>query len=82
MHKNTEKSPIKEVFMNTLSTEIKKQAVFKLFSLKKILTVIDVWQERSIMRHRLSQLPAYRLEDMGITEEEAFIESQKPFWEK
>jgi len=68
--------------MNTLSVEIKKQAVLKLFSLKKMLIMVDVWQERSIMRHRLGQMPAYRLEDMGISEEEAIIESQKPFWEE
>ena len=68
--------------MNILSADVRRQGVFKLPSVKKILTVYDVWLQRSIMRNQLGQLPDYRLEDMGISEEEAVIESKKPFWEK
>lgn len=68
--------------MSYLTAKIKDQAVFTVISLKEILMVIDVWRERSIMRHKLGQMPDYRLEDMGISQEEALVESQKPFWEK
>jgi len=66
--------------MDILSVEIKERVEFQSVSVKKILILPKLWRERSIMRHKLGQLPAYRLEDMGIDADAAFAESQKPFW--
>ena len=68
--------------MSVICIESKKQVELGSFSVKKILTILSVWQQRSRMRHQLGQLPDYRLEDLGITQEEALLESRKPFWEK
>ena len=68
--------------MSVLSVEINKQLQFQPLPIKKMLSLPSLWRERSIMRHKLGQLPAYRLEDMGIDSEEALVESQKPFWKK
>lgn len=68
--------------MSVLSLKRANLTVFRFYSVKKILTVLGVWLQRSHMRHQLSQLPDYRLKDIGISQEEALLESQKPFWEK
>ena len=68
--------------MNILRLEAAQQLSVRPFSLKKLLNVITLWRQRSKMRQQLSQLPDYRLKDMGISAEQAFVESQKPFWEK
>lgn len=68
--------------MQISDAKIQNSLRFNVSWVKKILTISAVWWQRSIMRHQLGELPAYRLEDMGISEEEAFAESQKPFWVK
>jgi len=68
--------------MNILRLEAVQQLSIRPFSLKKLLNVMTLWRQRSKMRQQLSQLPDYRLKDMGISAEQAIVESQKPFWEK
>ena len=68
--------------MQDLSILVKTPIALPILSIKKILLTIKTWQERSITRHRLTKLPKYRLEDMGISPQEAIVESQKPFWEE
>jgi uncharacterized protein YjiS (DUF1127 family) len=66
--------------MNALALVLNSQKPSRAFSIKKILIFLRVCRERSVMRHRLSKLPDYRLEDMGISREQALVESQKPCW--
>jgi len=68
--------------MDALPLKVQDQYHLRFFSLKKLLNVMTLWRQRSKMRQQLSQLPDYRLKDMGISAEQAFVESQKPFWEK
>jgi uncharacterized protein YjiS (DUF1127 family) len=68
--------------MHTLVLELKRQKLIRSFSIKKILLFLQVCRKRSAMRHRLSQLPNYRLEDMGISREQALAESQKSYWSR
>ena len=68
--------------MNILRLEAVQQLSIRPFSLKNLLNVVMLWRQRSVMRQQLSQLPDYRLKDMGISAEQASVESQKPFWEK
>lgn len=49
-------------------------------TLKKILNVLSVWQQRSITRQQLKHLSAEQLDDIGISRKEALNESNKPFW--
>ena len=68
--------------MDALPLKVQEQYHLRPLSIKKLLNVVSLWRQRSVMRHQLSQLPDYRLNDMGISAEQAFVESQKPFWEK
>ena len=38
------------------------------------------WQMRANQRTRLAEMEAHRLEDMGISSDEARREAAKPFW--
>jgi uncharacterized protein YjiS (DUF1127 family) len=39
------------------------------------------WKQRSVSRERLANLPAYQLDDIGITEAQRQVEVNKSFWE-
>ncbi|MEE8501546.1 MAG: hypothetical protein V3S23_02395 [Kiloniellales bacterium] len=39
-----------------------------------------MWQARVSERHRLANLKAHRLEDMGLTRADVIGECSKPFW--
>jgi uncharacterized protein YjiS (DUF1127 family) len=39
-----------------------------------------MWQARVSERHRLANLEAHRLEDMGLTRADVIGECSKPFW--
>ena len=41
-----------------------------------------VWQERATTRAGLRELDARFLADVGLSKQEAYIESRKPFWLK
>ncbi len=47
-----------------------------------LLTKIAIWNERSKQRGRLTELDSRLLEDIGLTVEQADLESSKPFWVK
>lgn len=65
-----------------IKNDINFSVKFNVSWIKKILTILAVWCQRSRMRRQLSQLPVYRLEDMGISEEEVIAELQKSFWQQ
>ncbi len=44
------------------------------------LGILLVWQERASERHRLAELEAHQLEDMGLTRADVTAECSKPFW--
>ncbi|MGC9402819.1 DUF1127 domain-containing protein [Vibrio genomosp. F10] len=48
---------------------------------KFIFIKVTVWNELSCSRKRLAELPKHLLEDVGLTKEQAQIESRKPFWQ-
>ncbi len=48
--------------------------------LVNILGVLLVWQARAAERHRLAELEAYLLADMGLTRADVIAECSKPFW--
>ena len=48
--------------------------------LVNILGVLLVWQARVSERHRLADLEAHQLEDMGLTRADVIGECSKPFW--
>jgi uncharacterized protein YjiS (DUF1127 family) len=46
----------------------------------QVFGTLLVWQMRARQRARLANLERHRLEDMGITPEQAGREARKPFW--
>jgi len=48
--------------------------------LKRILTLMVVWQTRIRNRTHLRNMDTRLLDDMNITWEQARLESEKPFW--
>ena len=46
------------------------------------LRVVETWRQRHRTRRQLAVADARILQDVGISEAQRFIESNKPFWEK
>ena len=46
----------------------------------KLLDILFMWQARVSERHRLANLEAHQLEDMGLTRADVIGECSKPFW--
>ena len=44
------------------------------------LGILLLWQARAAERHRLAELEAYLLADMGLTRADVIAECSKPFW--
>ncbi len=42
--------------------------------------VVITWFERVRTRRELAELPPHLLKDIGLTEADRFVESNKPFW--
>lgn len=42
--------------------------------------LVLVWHQRSVERHRLSELNDHMLKDIGISRDEVEAECRKPFW--
>lgn len=42
--------------------------------------LVLVWHQRSVERHRLSELNDHMLKDIGISRAEVEAECRKPFW--
>ena len=38
------------------------------------------WLQRARTRRELAELPPHLLKDIGLTEADRFVESNKPFW--
>lgn len=49
-------------------------------STANLLRLLTVWYQRSRQRHQLAQLSDRQLSDIGVSRNEALIESAKPFW--
>ena len=47
----------------------------------RVFATLLVWQMRTRERARLAEMEAHRLEDMGLTSEQAGREAAKPFWQ-
>ena len=45
-----------------------------------LVDVLVRWQERTTERRCLGQLDGHRLEDIGVSPDDACRESRKPFW--
>jgi len=50
------------------------------FSVRQTIAKITFWTNRSRQRKQLAHLDARMLADIGITAEQAIIETAKPFW--
>ena len=46
----------------------------------RIFATLIAWQMRARERTRLARMEAHRLDDMGLTREQAQHEAAKPFW--
>ncbi|MGF1764126.1 DUF1127 domain-containing protein [Aliivibrio kagoshimensis] len=49
---------------------------------KNILTSVSVWKRNRTSRAKLSNLPDYILDDIGLTKQQAKKEVEKYFWQK
>ena len=47
---------------------------------RRVLDLLSQWHDRAQQRHELREMPDHLLKDMGITWEDAYRESRKPFW--
>ena len=47
---------------------------------RELMTLLNVWRQRSNQRAALKQLDQRMLADIGITSEQAIEESKKRFW--
>ena len=46
----------------------------------RVIATITQWQRRIVSRRQLARLDARLLADAGITEDQRYVELQKPFW--
>ncbi len=45
-----------------------------------LLLKMDLWQQRIVQRKQLRLLDEHLLKDIGLSRQEAIVESRKPFW--
>ncbi len=45
-----------------------------------VFMVLQNWQVRALMRHRMADLDERLLDDIGLTREQVETEAEKPFW--
>ncbi len=62
--------------------QIQCQALDRLTPIEAGLSLLKVWSERHKQRRVLLTLPLEMLDDIGISQSEAQLESQKWFWEE
>jgi len=48
----------------------------------RVFATLLVWQVRARQRARLAEMESHRLDDMGLTPEQARREAAKPFWRR
>tara|TARA_R110000787_G_scaffold10415_2_gene35304 strand:+ start:4309 stop:4548 length:240 start_codon:yes stop_codon:yes gene_type:complete len=59
-----------------------KGVALNVFALpERMWEVLIIWQHRLAMRHALTRMEPYLLNDMGISPEDAAREAAKPFWQ-
>ena len=66
--------------MATHMTTHDEHAVSSLGLLERSKEVVSTWLERARSRRELAELPPHLLKDIGLTEADRFVESNKPFW--
>ncbi len=76
-------STLKNTF--SLASPLKRTGVkgvaLNVFALpERAWDVLVLWQHRLTMRHALTRMESYLLDDMGISPEDAAREAAKPFW--
>ncbi len=64
--------------MNSTHPTTQLHSHFSLFERSKSLFL--AWLERARTRRELAELPPYLLKDIGLTEADRYIETNKPFW--
>jgi uncharacterized protein YjiS (DUF1127 family) len=69
--------------MNTLIIQpTRKWFSFSKETVKNILTSVSIWKRNRTSRAKLSNLPDYILDDIGLTKQQAKKEEEKYFWQK
>ena len=48
--------------------------------LLRVIATLSLWQRRIVSRRQLARLDARLLADAGISENQRYVELQKPFW--
>lgn len=66
--------------MATHMTTHDAHVVSSLGLLERSKEVVSTWLERARSRRELAELPPHLLKDIGLTEADRFVESNKPFW--
>ena len=66
--------------MATHMTTHDEQLVSGLGLLERSKEVVITWLERARSRRELAELPPHLLKDIGLTEADRVVESNKPFW--
>ncbi|MEZ8823569.1 DUF1127 domain-containing protein [Vibrio sp. 10N.261.55.A7] len=49
--------------------------------IKTIFPLMKQWLAKSRSRKQLASLPKHLLNDIGVSDREALIESERPFWD-
>ncbi|MEZ9230328.1 DUF1127 domain-containing protein [Vibrio amylolyticus] len=49
--------------------------------IKTIFPLMKQWLAKSRSRKQLASLPTHMLRDIGVSDKEALIESERPFWD-
>ncbi len=58
-----------------------KSIIIALFTeVRRVLSVVSIWQERTAARHGLARLDDHVLLDIGLTRADVERERRKPFW--
>ncbi len=66
--------------MATHMTTHDEQVLHNLSLLARSKEMVITWFERARTRRELAELPPHLLKDIGLTEADRFVESNKPFW--
>ena len=78
---NTVKNhPLSGVFKNQSAIDAAARGIDGQRILTQMTMTLRLWMTRSRQRRPLAGLPAYLLEDIDLTPEQAALEAAKPFW--
>ena len=69
-------------FRNEAADYERSRALIRVDRIASAFRVVATWRQRHRTRRQLAAAEARVLRDVGISEEQRFVESSKPFWEK